>query len=78
MPWNALRQREYPALVHDPLRRSEFSLHTNHRRQGYSLLGDKDQLQNFAGGSAIVTGHMDGDKIEVSSISPVIKLAEAK
>jgi hypothetical protein len=39
--------------------------------KAYSLLGDKGQLQHFAGGPAIVTGHMDGDKIEVSSIGPV-------
>ncbi len=34
----------------------------------YALEGDKNKIQNFAGGDAAVTGHLSGDTLEVAGI----------
>lgn len=34
----------------------------------YALEGDKNKIQNFAGGDATVTGHLSGDTLEETGI----------
>jgi hypothetical protein len=36
----------------------------------YTLEGDQIQLKKFAGGSATVTGHLDGSILRVATIGP--------